>query len=550
MLLTINPAPIEQHERHRDLRSPRGRSARGVRAGLRRRARLRSAPRRIHVHASPGGRQAEEHAGENRDQGGIAEDHAVDADVLRRGQDGLAERIEHARPTAHARTRASALPQRASSTLSVRSWPSTRRRLAPIAMRTAISRRRAAARAIRRFARSAQAIRSTNRTAPKRTRSARRTSTTSAPCSDFTSICVPRFSGCSAMIRSAMRFRSAARAGRARVRAEPADHAQEVVVVRVHVVAGGERHRHHGLRVDAEEREPGRKDPDDRVRLGAEHDRLSDDGGVGGEPAPPEAVGQDGHAVITPSLVGEQEVAADRGRRAQRAEELRRNDQGADALRLVASRDVERPGIEGREGLEGAAARPGTRSSRAARCRRAAALVDGLHELEARRVRVGERAQQHRVHHAEHDGIGPDAEGEHDHGDRGQSRAAPHHPEREPAVLDDHLQKRQAAAIAVELLRLLEPSQLEQARRGGPPPGSSPPGCCLRRASRRGWPAPRPARAPCASRSKSPRTRDPQRPQPPHDAARAAKKRASTVAVCCHSRVSFSTCFRPARVRR
>ena len=84
-----------------------------------------------------------------------------------------------------------------------------RGRLAPMAMRRAISRRRTAARESSRFARFAQAIRSTKPTAPKRTSRAGFTSSTTAACSGRTAILVPRFSGCSAMIASEMRLRSA-----------------------------------------------------------------------------------------------------------------------------------------------------------------------------------------------------------------------------------------------------------------------------------------------------------------------------------------------------
>ena len=67
-----------------------------------------------------------------------AEDHAVDADVLGAGRTVWLSELASP-PTATPGRAARALPQRASSTLSVRSCPSTRRRLAPIAMRSAIS---------------------------------------------------------------------------------------------------------------------------------------------------------------------------------------------------------------------------------------------------------------------------------------------------------------------------------------------------------------------------------------------------------------------------
>lgn len=70
------------------------------------------------------------------------------------------------RPVNHASTRPRAAPSRASSVLSISHWRAIRNRPAPMASRTAISRCRADARASSRLATFAQAINSTNPTAP------------------------------------------------------------------------------------------------------------------------------------------------------------------------------------------------------------------------------------------------------------------------------------------------------------------------------------------------------------------------------------------------
>src|SRR5207245_10176826 len=74
---------------------------------------------------------------------------------------------------------------------------------------------------------------------------------------------------------------------------------------------------------------------------------------IGPEAPPPEGVGQQRHAVIAPSLVGGAEVASERRRDAQRAQELRRHDEDSDALGLLAARQVEGPRVERSQRLEG-----------------------------------------------------------------------------------------------------------------------------------------------------------------------------------------------------
>ena len=86
----------------------------------------------------------------------------------------------------NASSRPTAPPASAMSTLSVSSCWTIRPRLAPSAVRSAISLRRDAARASSRFATLAHAISSTRPTAPSRTKSARPVSPTISSCSGRT----------------------------------------------------------------------------------------------------------------------------------------------------------------------------------------------------------------------------------------------------------------------------------------------------------------------------------------------------------------------------
>src|SRR5438552_2760428 len=96
------------------------------------------------------------------------------------------------RRPAIAKIKPTAAPKVARSTLSVRNCLVRRERLAPSASRSAISFCRTAARARRRFATFAHAIRSTNPTAPSSTSNAGRMSPTTSSCSGLTTVLMRR----------------------------------------------------------------------------------------------------------------------------------------------------------------------------------------------------------------------------------------------------------------------------------------------------------------------------------------------------------------------
>ena len=128
---------------------------------------------------------------------------------------------------------------------------------------------------------------------------------------------------------------------RRRARLEPAEHVEEIVAVRVHVVAGLERHRHEHLQVAAEERERRREHADDGVRLGVQRDAGAHDVGIRAETALPQAVREHHHAMRAPLFVRGDETAAHHRRCAKRAEETRRSDHPREALGLLTAGEVE-----------------------------------------------------------------------------------------------------------------------------------------------------------------------------------------------------------------
>ncbi len=90
-------------------------------------------------------------------------------------------------------------------------------------------------------------------------------------------------------------------------------------------------------------------------------------------------------------------------------------------------------------------------------------LVEGDHFLA---TRVGEGTQEHAPHHAEHGGVGADAEaeGERDHG--GEAGVAPQAARRVLQVLGEGLEEPHAPRLAALLLDPVDPAEAQ----GRPPP--------------------------------------------------------------------------------
>ena len=177
-------------------------------------------------------------------------------------------------------------------------------------------------------------------------------------------------------------------------------------------------------------------------------------------------------------------------------------------------------------------------------------LAQGLHRHQLLGIVVRQRAQQHGVDDAEHHRVGADANREREHGDRREPRRAAHQTRAAAQILEGHVEPRQARAIAIAFLRLFDPAEAPE----------GPPACLV-------------ARHPGADvvvdvqlqvafelvreLALAPVTSE--KTEQPHarganlshdDCSPVARNRARISLARSQSRVSRSTCLRPARVNR
>ena len=212
--------------------------------------------------------------------------------------------------------------------LSVSSCLSRRSRVAPRAVRTAISFERAAARASSRLATLAQAMRSTNPTAPRSTSSAGRTSPVAGD-AEARHQQAPVFGvgvGIFALELLADRPHLALRLLDRHPRLHPGREVEELVgPVLVGQLVGGEDHRRPDLRGPVEEvAEPARHDAYDLVALAVEREVAADDGRVGPEDPLPGVVADHRHVLPAGGVLARLKCPAQQGGHLQRGEELSR----------------------------------------------------------------------------------------------------------------------------------------------------------------------------------------------------------------------------------
>ncbi len=247
-----------------------------------------------------------------------------------------------------ASTRPIAPPTTASTRLSVRSWRTSRIWLPPRAVRTAISRSRAVARASSRLATLAQPIRSTKPTAPSRIRSAGRTSPTTCSASGSTTGCQPAPVGIvlGVLLGQPRTQHLDLRAGvlDRLPRLEAADEVEHPGTPGIEEVGVGVVERDRGPHLHGRGAalqhvpEAARHDADDRHRIIVEPDRLPDDPGIPAEPLTPEVIRDDRDVADSPDVVFPSEVPAQRGLHAEQAEVVVGDDRRLDALRLTRGR--------------------------------------------------------------------------------------------------------------------------------------------------------------------------------------------------------------------
>jgi hypothetical protein len=252
-----------------------------------------------------------------------------------------------------------------------------------------------------------------------------------------------------------------------------------------------------------------------------------------------------------PLFVLSDEPAPDRGRDAERVEKAARHDERLEPFRLTAAGEVVRAHVEGLELLERPVLLPvPVEVGRRSRIRPAAYAVHGLDGHQPVGLPIRQRTKEQGVDDAEHDRVGADADRQCEQDYRRESRASPHQPQRKANVLRDRLEDREPAPIAVGVLHQLNASQLDEGLSPGLF-GAHPDAAVVvdvhpEVSVELFVQLPIQAGAPKGAR----RTREP-RPERPHDdCSPGARNRPRIADVRCQSRVSCSTRFRPARVRR
>ena len=317
------------------------------------------------------------------------------------------------------------------------------------------------------------------------------------------------------------------------------------------MVARLESHGHEELRVEAEERELARQNADHVERLTVQGDRLTDEIPIAAETALPESIRDDGDAMRAPFLFLTGEAAPDRRWCSERVEEAAGYGQGRKTLRIESAGEVVRPGIEGLELFERAGLFAiGVEVRRRGRVRPASGAVDGLHRHQPVRLSIRQRPEQQRVDDAEHDSVGPDADGQRQEDYGGESRAAPHEPYGESKVLQRRLEDRDPTTISIGALHLLDASQLDQGVsagfHGAHPESTVVVDVHLQVKSELVVQL----AIQMAAVEKAPHAGEEGSERPHDDCSPGARKRPRIADVRCQSRVSRSTRFRPARVRR
>ena len=216
---------------------------------------------------------------------------------------------------------------------------------------------------------------------------------------------------------------------------EPADHIEEMRAAERAIVVV-ERQRQEDFRLRRPPERP-RQDADDFVRVAVEDRGAADDAGVGAEAATPQRVGQQHDLIASVDLFVVAQVAAERRSDAERREKRRRHAESEQALRLAGAGQVHRPLAVGIHRRDRPAVAPPVeevrRRDRTVQPSFARPLLGDRHH--PIRVGIRQRSPQHRVDNAEDGGVGADAERQRHQRDNREARLADEHPQAEPDVL-------------------------------------------------------------------------------------------------------------------
>jgi hypothetical protein len=239
-------------------------------------------------------------------------------------------------------------------------------------------------------------------------------------------------------------------------RAQPADDLQEPRLTgdRQPVVVGAaQRQRHPELVALCREVEAGGHHADDGVGAPVGDHRAPEHRRVAGESALPERVAQHHHGVAAGLVLVAAERAAEERADGESLEEAVGHELADHQLRVVAGQREAGAHVRAHR-QEGARPRlPVEEVQRRRPCAAdVAAVVMLVEHQQAVRIGVRQRAQEHGVDDAEHPGVGADPQRQGDHGGRGQAGAPAEHAERLPQVLQEGVERdpdvRVAGALA------------------------------------------------------------------------------------------------------
>ena len=202
-------------------------------------------------------------------------------------------------------------------------------------------------------------------------------------------------------------------------------------LARQQAVTPGERDEDIGRASHLDAEKAPRGYPDDRERQAVQHHGASGDPGIAVKAGPPVAVAQHGNR-----FVRGRECAADRRLDTKRGEVVVRDEQSRGGVGEIAGAEIQiDPGISEHRGhgIGMLAQVDETRVGECAAC--AAARVDILDHDQTLRVGDRQHAQQHSIDKAEDGGIGADAQGEAQNGNRGERRTPEQRPNSVPEIL-------------------------------------------------------------------------------------------------------------------
>src|SRR5438034_6609321 len=319
--------------------------------------------------------------------------------------------------------------------LSVSNWRIVRQRLAPSAVRIAISFRRATARTRRRLATLTHAISSTKTTAPASTSSPKRMSPTTFFKQRFDLNAAPRVGvGIDLFETPADRVHLLLRLPERNPRFESRKDAKRIARALRGARSEVQRRRHLGLRgPERREAKLRRHNADHRVGLAVQRDRLPGDIRIAAKTPLPHWIAEHEDAVVAGLQVFGLKRASHERFDAKNLEHPLAKPDAGNGLGPVAARQRSTPSLRGSHPLETPAL--GAPVQKVRRRGRVPAMVQNRDD--AFRLAVSEGLEQHAANDAENRSVRPNAERQRQHRDRGEARASGQHPQTVTSVLND-----------------------------------------------------------------------------------------------------------------